>query len=412
MFGSRNKDIENEAHQLLIKHNAFYRKLPINLQLEFRNRVNVFMREKTWRNETNRRPSFEQRIAISASAIQVTFAFRNYTLDEFHTITVYPDTYVNPMTGNRHRGEVSPMLGTIAISWKDFLFGNSIDDDHFNVGLHEMGHAFYFNTHIMRDEVETSYDLMSKFLFLSEAEIVKIRQNHSTLFRKYAGENAAEFFAIAVEYFFEESDNFKEKLPVLYKHMCLVLRMDPSQKIYKNIDFSKYFTQRNFDNYYHLNEPIVLDKKKAGFHIYYPLASFISVFYVIVFIAILFYNIMGDQIAGISISALMLVLAIPIYNILYNQNIEATENYLLIHKNSLFDKKNNAIHFDNILSIDLGYEDSTLDIKYFHNKHLELITLSKNVNADNALPMYLAKRNVMIKNDGKRISRIKSRGLR
>lgn len=396
-------------HEVLLKHNDFYRKLPRDLQLDFKNRVNNFLIMKEIRGKGGEAVSFEQRVAVSSAAIQVTFGSNDYFLDKFHTIIIYPETYINPLTGNLHRGEVNPMQGIIVISWKDFLFGNQIVDDHFNVGLHEMGHAFFFNLHYLRDEAKLSFDLLSKFLYLSEAEIIRIRQNHSTLFRTYAGENPAEFFAIAVEYFFEQGDLFREKLPELYKQMCLVLKMDPLRKKYRNLDLSEYFNQRNFDDY-HLNiEPVLLNKKQTGYHVSFPYTYQSSVLFGFILALFTMVSISAMSGGGILFSLLLIVSIIPLFRVLFKQHIEASENYLIVHKKSFFGNKIMGIHFDNILSVDFANYDTVMEIRYFNNNSLKIMYIAKNKNAGNQLPIFMVKRNIMIKKEGKRIARIKNK---
>jgi Mlc titration factor MtfA (ptsG expression regulator) len=400
---------EDKAHDILVKHNAFYRKIGPENQKLFRNRVNVFMRMKEWRGGDGLRPTFEQKIAISSMAIQITFGSSNYELVEFHTIIIYPGTYTSQITGFKHRGEVNPIQGVIVLSWKDFLFGNAIEDDHFNVGLHELAHAFYFNVHMLEDEVQTSYDFLNKFLFLSEAEIIRIRQNKSRLFRKYAGDNAAEFFAIAVEYFFEEGENFRDKMPELYKLMCLVLRMDPLRSVYRNLNISYYFQQKNFDSYEYQKEPVLLDKKKTGFRILIPGNTQLFVAYFIIFFAFFPWSYASYNVVGITLGTLMLIAIPRVHGILFRQFIESTENYLLVKRITPFFKSTIAIHYDNMISIDIGNDDSTLLIKYFDERQMKTIYIGQRLGYQTQFLRFLAKRNIMLKNDGKRIIRVKSK---
>jgi MtfA peptidase len=48
------------------------------------------------------------------------------------------------------------------------------------------------------------------------------------LLRAYAGTNQPEFFAVAVEYFFELPREFKQDLPELYAVLSAMLRQDPA----------------------------------------------------------------------------------------------------------------------------------------------------------------------------------------
>ncbi len=400
-------NIELELDEILNFHISFYRKLPANLRYLFRRRVFEFMKIKQFRDHQGERPSFEKRVAVSAAAIQVTFGYEDYLLDEFHTLIIYPEEFISPATGAKHLGEVNPLLGVIAISWKNFVQGMAIDNNHFNVGLHEMAHAFYFNTHILYNEISDTYDFLSRFLFLSEAEIIKIRNNQSTLFRKYAGENAAEFFAIAVEYFFEEGANFKEKLPELYHHLCIVLKMDPLIGVYRDVNLANYFTQRNFDDFDKDMEHILLDYRATGFRVKTQPSAMIVFAYFFTSL-LLFPFIYEDYNTSTFLLLTFIFASLYLLNQYLKRRIEASANYLVLRKNGLFEKKISGIHFDNIISIDLGDNDRTLDIQYFDKNKIQKLTIERNIQGDGIKFLkFLATRNIMLKNDGKRIVRVK-----
>jgi len=55
-----------------------------------------------------------------------------------------------------------------------------------------------------------------------------IKAGKPSLLRAYAATNQEEFFAVAVEYFFERSIEFREQLPELYSVMSGLLDQDPA----------------------------------------------------------------------------------------------------------------------------------------------------------------------------------------
>ncbi|MCF8368193.1 MAG: zinc-dependent peptidase [Bacteroidales bacterium] len=50
------------------------------------------------------------------------------------------------------------------------------------------------------------------------------------MFRRYAQFNEQEFFAVAMENFFEKPENFKQELPILYNLLSGMLNLDPLSK--------------------------------------------------------------------------------------------------------------------------------------------------------------------------------------
>ena len=60
--------------------------------------------------------------------------------------------------------------------------------------------------------------------------IQKIRRGQcKAILRDYAGVNQAEFFAVAVETFFEQPEKMKQQDPELFKLMHSYFNVDPSQ---------------------------------------------------------------------------------------------------------------------------------------------------------------------------------------
>lgn len=169
----------------------------------------------------------EVKLFIVAAQVQLTFGFKQYTLNKFHTILVYPDAYENKIIGNMHYGEVNPK-GVIVLSWKRLVKGFEIPDDKINLGLHEMAHAL-MHTIIYSNNHEYGLDpYLRDIVRLSQNEMEKIKSSDHHFFRKYAGTNIYEFFSIAVEYFFEVPNEFKKELPELYQYMVRLLKQDPA----------------------------------------------------------------------------------------------------------------------------------------------------------------------------------------
>ena len=99
----------------------------------------------------------------------------------------------------------------------------------FNVGLHEMAHALWFENAIENGEDHfLDGGLLHRWNELAHAEVALIRDGRPLFLRSYAGTNEAEFFAVAVEYFFERSREFQTALPELYGTLSGLLRQDPA----------------------------------------------------------------------------------------------------------------------------------------------------------------------------------------
>ena len=174
----------------------------------------------------------DEKLFVLAAYVQLTFGFKRFVLNMFKRIIVYPDAYENKSTGKMHFGEVNPK-GVIVLSWLNLLKGHKITDDSINLGLHEMSHAL-MHTIIHSNDHEDGLDpFLRNIVRLSKEEMEKIKNGEHHIFRNYAASNIYEFFAIAVECFFETPHELRNELPKLYTYLTLLLKQDPLNNKYQ-----------------------------------------------------------------------------------------------------------------------------------------------------------------------------------
>lgn len=400
---------ERRADKVLRQYLPFYKSLPANFKPEFRRRVNLFIRDKTFRGGKGFNINFEHMVAIAGSAIQVSFGNKRFLMDRFHTIIIYEGVYQNPITKNYHRGEVNPSAGIIVISWKDFVFGYSTDEDNLNVGLHEMAHAYYFDIVTKREEIESEYDLLSKYLFVSEKEILKIRKNRSSLFRNYAGENVFEFFAVSVEYFFESGKDFREKLPQMYRQMCLLLNQDSAEKSFRGFSYTQYFNDTHIVKEMPAESDIILPHWQSNVSVSNTEEILPTVFLTAFTIIILFISIFSLSPAAILFFVIGLALLIRQIIKMQTSRVFATDKYLYISRKDLSSIKVIGIPFNGIIAAEIDRNENSLSIKYNAGNKLKQIRLTpRSFGSRSQIERLLVLNNVMIKMDGLRVPRIKT----
>ncbi len=177
----------------------------------------------------------EMKVMISACAAQLLRGHPDLVLKHFEKFIVYPDTYRSHRSGRMHEGEVRPATGTIVISWDDFVNGYAHTHDAHNVGLHELAHALWFENTIENGEDNFLHPgFLRTWNELADAEIRSIKAGNASFFRDYAGTNEAEFFAVAVEYFFERPLEFRDALPEHYAVLVSLLKQDPAAVLLMN----------------------------------------------------------------------------------------------------------------------------------------------------------------------------------
>lgn len=224
----RKVPLGSKEKAILAKYAVQYQRLSPEAQRLFERKVAHFVVDKTWVG-AGMTVALEMKVMIAACAAQLLQGFPEVKLRHFTRIVVYPQAYRSHRSGRLHQGEVRPVVGLIIISWEDFLHGYAHSHDAHNVGLHEMAHALWFENAIINGE-DHFFDPASleRLSQLSSLEIVRIKRGENRFLRAYAGTNQAEFFAVAVEYFFEQPLPFREALPELYGCLVDLLQLDPA----------------------------------------------------------------------------------------------------------------------------------------------------------------------------------------
>ncbi|MDQ3537097.1 MAG: zinc-dependent peptidase [Bacteroidota bacterium] len=195
---------------------------------KFENRVLHFIQIKEFIPRQIPEVTLEMKFLIAACCIQITFGFPSVHLAHFKRILIYPDAYYSTINRQYHKGEVNPRGRIIVLSWESFVDGYLNPTDSINLGLHEMAHALRLENMIKNHEYRFLDPLLlQKWKDLSRIIIEDIRADKNDFFRKYAEVNEDEFFAVAIENFFERPAEFKIQMPELYHIMTGLLRQNP-----------------------------------------------------------------------------------------------------------------------------------------------------------------------------------------
>ena len=202
----------------------FSRLNDVNKQ-RFLKRVHNFRKIKSF-HFNGLEPSEEIEILISAAAVQVSFGLKNYLLPFFKEVYILSDAYQGLEGKELYIGHVSPT--GIYISWKHFVQGFADYSDGVNVALHEMAHALKHENFIKETGID--WDFRNDFEKLPAVFgpiMTQVIVQGKSYLRGYAFTNFQEFWAVSVEYFFENSQGLKDNLPQLYAILCDTLNQDP-----------------------------------------------------------------------------------------------------------------------------------------------------------------------------------------
>ncbi len=214
--------------QMLYKNDKFYRELSPKHQKTFGSRLMKFLEGKYFDMRDGLRLSTEMEVLIASAAVKITFGLRNFEFERFHTIIIYSDEFYSNASELYVKGETNSS-GVIVFSWKDLMYGASIPDDSINLGYHEFAHALFIE--YLLDPYESKFKEYYREWLVYISNNDKLEEaTQKQIFRDYAAANEMEFFAVALENFFEKPDHFKKELPHLYSLMVEMLNQDLSKK--------------------------------------------------------------------------------------------------------------------------------------------------------------------------------------
>lgn len=224
------RKLSSSERQILENTFPYYRRLNQRHKDEFVKKLERVLTEKSFIGRSGMRVvTPEMKLLIGATIVMVTFGWDDIRLRHFDKILIYPDTYYSTISKNYHRGEVNPRHGIIAMSWNCFVNGMRDENDGVNLGIHEVAHALKLENQIYyNDECEFfNPEVYRSFQVLANEEILKIKVGDQTVFRSSAGFDDDEFFAVALETFFEKPHEFFDYNPVLYGTLVRLMRQDP-----------------------------------------------------------------------------------------------------------------------------------------------------------------------------------------
>lgn len=173
--------------------------------------------------------SQEMELLIGATIVMVTFGWKKVRLPHFKRILIYPNAYYSTISKTYHKGEVNPKLRTIVVSWNCFKEGISDEHDGVNLGIHEIAHALHLENLIKSNSENNFLDpiVFKEYSVLAKQELENLLSSQSSFFRRAGAINEYEFFAVALENFFERPHEFFNYNQSLYSTLVRLLRQDP-----------------------------------------------------------------------------------------------------------------------------------------------------------------------------------------
>ncbi len=241
----RSQIFPEEWHAAIERSIAFFPRLSPNDQEELLGHVQVFLAEKGFEGCAGLIVSDEMRAVIAAQACLLLLHRKTDYFPRLLTILLYPTAYTaqekRPVDQNviwegreERLGETGERMRSLVLAWDAVTAGAADASDGRNVVFHEFAHQLDFEDYssdgvplLSSREQERSWGSVMRveFASLQAADNTGI----PTLLDRYGATNPAEFFAVAVEAFFERPKAMKNRHPQMYEQLQRYFKQDPKE---------------------------------------------------------------------------------------------------------------------------------------------------------------------------------------
>ncbi|AWK04463.1 hypothetical protein HYN56_09540 [Flavobacterium crocinum] len=212
------KKLDPEDKALLRSEFSYYTNLSVKKKGYFEHRVESFIEHYNFEGK-DIQVTREMKLIIAGTYVMLTFGMRNYLIELFENIVIYPSVYYSVINQEYHKGEYNPRMKTIVFSWEDFLSGHETKDN-INLGLHEFTHVLHFHSKKSSSPgAVIFYDEFTEIEKYFDQEELTNKIKEKQYFREYAYTNKFEFLAVILEHFFETPEIFKREFPELYQNV-------------------------------------------------------------------------------------------------------------------------------------------------------------------------------------------------
>lgn len=216
-------------------------KLPAELRGKLEGKINAFLNQVEFVGYNGLEVTEPMRLSIAAQACLLVVNSDTW-YDHLHSVLIYPGAFKSRQ--KEHSGFVvteretvrtgeSWSRGPVILSWEHARQGAIDDRDGHNVVFHEFAHQIddlsgHTDGVPNLNSSQSFADWARVFVKAYETHVKNVRAGLETVFDPYGAEGHEEFFAVAVEVFFEKPVALKRREPAVYGQLAMLFQLDPS----------------------------------------------------------------------------------------------------------------------------------------------------------------------------------------
>lgn len=216
------------------------RRLPPDLSISLEGKINAFLHQVEFIGCDGLEVTERMRLSIAAQAC-VLIVNSDAWCQNLRTILLYPGAFKS--LRRRHEGYVvteqeivrsgeSWARGPVVLSWAHSAQGAADESDGHNVVLHEFAHQLDdLSGHtdgvpvLARGQGFADWERV--FVAAYDRHLADVEAGKSTVIDAYGAEGYEEFFAVAIELFFEKPEALKREEAEVYAQISILLDLDP-----------------------------------------------------------------------------------------------------------------------------------------------------------------------------------------
>lgn len=223
--------------------------------------LRIFASEKNWEGCAGLAMTDEIRVTISGLACLLLLNLDHDYYANVESILVYPTDYVAKdrsvgpggvvNEGRSNRLGEAWQFGPVILSWRDVKSDGMNELDGHNVTLHEFAHKLDFmdgsEDGVPRLSGDAQYERWAEVMSEEYQRLVEnSERGHATLLDEYGATDAAEFFAVSTEVFFEKARQMRENHPELYDVLKSYYKQDTAARM--DAHFEEVRTEPDHDH--------------------------------------------------------------------------------------------------------------------------------------------------------------------
>lgn len=235
------KRLTEHQRAVLIREVPLVRRLPVPLLDRLEGKIHRFLDQVEFQGCNGLEVDEEMEISIAAQACLL-IVNSDIWYDGLSTVLVYPGAFKSTLA--RYDGYVvteeevvrtgeSWLHGPVILSWEHSQQGAYNERDGHNVVFHEFAHQIdamsgATNGVPLLGQGQSFADWEAAFLTAYEAHVSRVSSGRRTVIDAYGAQNHEEFFAVAVELFFERPKALQREDPAIYAELRKLFRLDPA----------------------------------------------------------------------------------------------------------------------------------------------------------------------------------------